>query len=190
LKGEALDLLQFHKSLMPAGREWENDALTRSIVWGILLRMRVRITSGLFPVVVFCAVLGCATVPFPPLDLAAPGWQTRQAQAIWQPDRDKPEIAGDLIIATHPDGEAIVDFLKTFPIASARTSRGSWEIDFPPQHRHYSGRGRGPVRVVWLQLIAALDGRAAAAPWTFSKPSPSILTLENGKTGERLEVHF
>jgi hypothetical protein len=160
------------------------------MVWVILSRMRARITSGLFSAVAFCAVIGCATVSFPPLDLGAPGWQTRQAQAIWQPDREKPEIAGDLIIGTHPSLGAMVEFLKTFPIASAQTSDDSWEINFPPQRRHYSGRGKGPARVVWLQLIAALESRTPAAPWTLSKPSASILTLENKKTGERLEVHF
>jgi hypothetical protein len=114
----------------------------------------------------------------------------RQAQAIWRPDSDKPEIVGDLLFATQAEGSAFAQFWKTFPIASARVSRDGWAIEFPPQRRRYSGRGSGPDRVVWIELLRVLNAEPPAAPWTVVKPSTDVLLLENGKSGESLEVHF
>jgi hypothetical protein len=135
-------------------------------------------------------VAGCATVSPEPIDLGSGGWHVRQAQAIWRPGADKPEIAGDLIVADKPDGSAFVQFSKTLPIASALVSSGKWAIEFPPQNRRYSGRGAGPARVVWLQLIHVLQNRSPAKRWSISRPSEGVLVLSDHKSGENLEVHF
>jgi hypothetical protein len=129
-------------------------------------------------------------MPLAPVDLSSPGWEVRQAQALWRPDSAKPEIAGDLLIAKKPDGSAFVQFSKTFPIAAARVGPNSWEIEFPPEHRRYAGRGSGPSRVVWLQLIRVLNGTEPAKGWAAERPSENQLTLSNEKSGERIEVYF
>jgi hypothetical protein len=134
-------------------------------------------------------VAGCATTaPIPPLDLNAPGWQVRQAQAIWKPGADKPEIVGDLVISTNQNS-AYLQFSKTLPIASARTEPEFWQVEFPPQNRRYSGRGAGPKQIVWLQLLHAVTGRQVAKPWSVQRAEQTLL-LENGTSGEHLEVHF
>lgn len=149
-----------------------------------------RFSIGLAAIVLMAAT-GCLTGSRQsPVDPAAPGWEVRQAQALWRPDAQKPEIAGDLIVSTHPSGSAFVQFSKTLPIASARMTRNSWEIDFPPQQRHYAGRGAGPARVVWLQLLRALQDRPLTGRWILSEKSDSLMTVTEPKTGETLEVYF
>jgi hypothetical protein len=147
------------------------------------LKIRVAILC-----LVFC---GCSSfAPVPPLDLAAPGWQVRQGQAIWKPADDKPEITGDLLLSLHPSDGAFIQFTKTLPIVSARLSAKSWEIEFPPENKRYSGRGQPPKRIGWLQLIRAIEGHEVPGRWTLIRPSNQFVGLLNAETGERLEVHF
>jgi hypothetical protein len=134
---------------------------------------------------------GCATpAPGPVVDLAAPGWEVRQGQALWKPDGEKPEIAGDFVLSTHPTGGIYLQFSKTVPIVSARLGGGRWEIEFPPENKRYSGRGNPPKRIVWLQLARAIEGAELPERWQVIHPSKDFLALENGENGERLEVHF
>src|SRR5439155_15039375 len=57
--------------------------------------------------------------PLPSVNLAEPGWTVHEGQAIWRPKRDAPEIAGEILVATHQDGRALVQFTKTpFPFVS------------------------------------------------------------------------
>lgn len=133
----------------------------------------------------------CAgTAPLPPLDLSAPGWQVRQAQAVWKPGAEKPEIAGDLVLSSHPSGGTYLQFSKTLPLVSARLTGTAWEVEFPPEQKRYSGRGNPPKRIVWLQLIRALDGGRISDRWRVVRPSTQFMALQNDESGERLEVHF
>jgi len=124
------------------------------------------------------------------VDLKSPGWHVRQGQALWKPDAKKPEIVGDFLLATNPDGNSFVQFSKTFPIVTAQTNPRGWSAEFPPENKHYAGRGMGPKRIVWLQLLRALEGSAPTGYWRVAHPSKEFIVLENEERGERLEVHF
>jgi hypothetical protein len=47
---------------------------------------------------------GCAAPPLAPIDLAEPGWTVRVSAAVWHPPGNAPELAGELLVASHPDG--------------------------------------------------------------------------------------
>lgn len=136
---------------------------------------------------------GCAGGPQPGktvTDLSAPGWEMRQGQAVWKPGGDKPEIVGDVVLATHPTGSANIIFSKTLPIVSGTLSGSGWAIEFAPEGKSYSGRGDPPKRLVWLQIIRALEGGEIPDRWRVIHPSKDFIALDNLETGERLEVHF
>ena len=103
-------------------------------------------------------VIGCRTVaPLPPVNLSEPGWTLRQGQAVWQSQRDAPEIAGELLLATNPDGRALLQFTKTpLPFVTAQLSGDAWQIEFTPQQRRFAGMGTAPPRLLWVHLAGAL----------------------------------
>src|SRR5437879_10323028 len=70
----------------------------------------------------------CGTIsPLPKVSLTDPGWSVRQGQAIWRPKRGGPELAGELLVATHANGAALVQFTKTpFPLVLAQKNGDSW----------------------------------------------------------------
>jgi hypothetical protein len=129
-------------------------------------------------------------VQLPPLDTSGPGWTIRQGQALWRPENGKPEIAGDVVLSSHPEAGSFVQFSKTLPIVSARIAPDGWDFEVIPQHKHYSGRGKPPRRIVWLQLLRVLEGQEISDRWTVAKPSADYLLLEDLDSGERLEVRF
>lgn len=146
---------------------------------------------------------GCMTAGhLPKADLSGPGWTVRQGQAVWHtprqnifapphaglpPPRPAPEIAGDLILATRPDGSAFVQFSKTpFTLATGQMTPSGWQIEFPPQNRRYARRGKPPSRIVWFQLVNALTGKHVAKNWTWHG-SADKFRLEDHASGESLE---
>src|SRR5258706_6902914 len=135
---------------------------------------------------------GCATIPpLPPANLKDQVWKVREGQAVWKAKRDAPEIAGEILVATRPDGRAFVQFTKTpFPFVIAQATTNSWQIESPTQNRRYSGPGRAPARLIWLQLPAALTGRPPPKPWSWRRLENNGWLLENGKSGESLEGYF
>jgi hypothetical protein len=135
-------------------------------------------------------LLGCETgPPLPPLNLSAPGWHTRTGQAVWKPDRSKPEIVGDLLISWDDTGNAYLQFSKAFPIVSARLGSNRWEVEFPPQNKRYAAPGNPPARIVWLQLLRAMTGGEINRRWSLDR-TDNARTLSNKGSGESLEVHF
>ncbi len=142
----------------------------------------------------FCLIAfltaSCRTPTFQQVDLSAPGWQNRTGQAIWKPDGSKPEIVGDILVASDAEGNAYLQFSKALPIVSARLTRRSWQIEFPPQNKRYAAPGNPPARIGWLQLLRALNGHEIPSPWEITERTPGSLTLLNGRTGERIEAHF
>ncbi len=135
-------------------------------------------------------LVGCRTPSFPPIDLSAPGWQTRTGQAIWKPDRSKPEIVGDLLLSSDQKGNAYLEFSKAIPIVHARLTPEGWQIEFPPQNKQYAAPGKPPARVSWLQLLQVWTGAKNAKRWTVAERTESSITLSNAKTGEVIEAHF
>lgn len=134
---------------------------------------------------------GCVTGrPLPPANLSEPGWTVRQGQAVWKPNSKAPEIAGELLLATRPDGSAFVQFTKTpFPFAVAQMTTNAWQIDFPPLNKHYRRHGNPSARIVWFQLAKAVAEKPLARGWTWQN-SESHWQLKNPSSGESLEGYF
>ena len=67
---------------------------------------------------------GCQSAkPPPPLNLAEPGWQVRQGQAVWQARPHHPALAGEVLLAWNRDGRMFAQFTKTpFTVLNARAS--------------------------------------------------------------------
>ena len=134
--------------------------------------------------------VSCRTAtPLPPADFAAPGWRLRQGQAVWKPPQDRPELAGDLLLAVNTNGNYVIQFSKTpFSIASAQVADGRWQIELG--QRLWRGQGEPPRRFVWFQLAPVLAGASAVAPWRFTSRAGQSWRLENAGTGEFLEGQF
>ncbi len=138
-----------------------------------------------------CALLcGCATVPrFAPVDITSGQWETRHGQAVWTPDSKKPEVTGELVVATNPVGDLLVQFSKNpFNIVTAQKRAGNWQLEYGPEARRYSGPGEGPPRIVWLRLPELLRGAPAPLGWTVVERSSKSLIVEHDDRGERLQV--
>jgi hypothetical protein len=136
--------------------------------------------------------VSCRTAPYlPPADFSAPGWSLRQGQAVWKPSQNRPELAGDLLLAINTNGNYWIQFAKTpFALASAQVAGGGWGIEFGGGERSWRGQGAPPLRFVWFQLPRALTGTPTEAPWKFTALADNSWRLENKKTGEYLEGRF
>jgi hypothetical protein len=136
-------------------------------------------------------LVSCRTTPLPPANFSAPGWRVLQGQAVWKPDRKRPELTGDLLLATNVNGNFFVQFTKNpFPLMTAQVSGGRWQIESGADGRAWRGHGTGPNRVGWFQLPRALAGGKLADGWQFERPTPDSWRLENPRTGETLEGEF
>jgi hypothetical protein len=136
---------------------------------------------------------GCRTpLPHPRVDLTDPGWQIRRGQALWKPSRTRPEIAGELLIATHPDGRALVEWTKPpVTLVTAGVTREGWYLEFKASRRDLHGRGGPPARTCWLVLPRALEGVGIPEGWTFAPESPEgMWILSNAGTGESLRGYL
>jgi hypothetical protein len=135
---------------------------------------------------------GCRTAqPLPPADFSTPGWHIQQGQAVWKPSSDRPELAGDLLLATNANGNVFLQFSKTpFPLVTARISGSQWQIEFGADKFSRQGRGVPPDRFAWFQLPRALLGAGPGSHWKFTPPASSAWRLENPHTGETLEGEF
>lgn len=111
--------------------------------------------------------LGCRTpTPMPPIDLTNSNWHIREGQAIWKPGPGSFDIAGELLVGWHPDGNSFVQFAKPpLVIVQARRSPTAWEAEFPGQQRRYAGLGQPPRRLMWPELPAILAGTVASEAW-------------------------
>jgi len=135
---------------------------------------------------------GCALFlkPIPPADLTQPGWTVREGQAVWRRPQSTLEIAGEIMVATKSEGRAVVQFTKApFPFVVAQTAESQWEVEFPPQKKHYSGRGTPPKRIIWLYLPRMLMGQTPPENWSWQQ-NGSGWRLENHVNGEALEGYF
>lgn len=139
----------------------------------------------------FC-VNGCATVqPLPPVNLAAPGWKTRQGEAVWRSGKSAPEIAGELLVAVNADGSSVVQFTKTpIPFVTAQSTSNAWQIHFVAANQTYRGRGTAPTQLIWFYLPRCLGGAPPPATLSWQLLKDSDWRLENRKTGELLEGYL
>ncbi|MGD0816026.1 MAG: hypothetical protein ABSA83_20735 [Verrucomicrobiota bacterium] len=148
------------------------------------------LSGGAVLALVLC--VSCRTSPpLPPADFSSPGWRLQQGQAVWKPSKDRPELAGDLLLATNACGSYFVQFSKTpFTLATAQAANGAWQIEFGGGQHTWSGRGGPPSRFAWFQLPGALGGAEPARPWKFTRRPDNSWRLENRRTGEVLEGVF
>lgn len=120
--------------------------------------------------------------------VAGPGWRVREGQALWRPRKGYPELAGDLVVASHPDGSCAIDFAKTpLSLVSAQITRAHWLIRFPAGQMEFSGRRHPSTRFLFLYLHAALTGEALPGPLRFARKPDGGWRLENTRSGETLE---
>lgn len=135
---------------------------------------------------------GCRTAPpLLPADFSAPGWRVQQGQAVWKPSSDRPELAGDLLLATNADGNFFIQFSKMpFPLVTAQISGDQWQIEFGADKDTWHGRAAPPERFAWFQLPRALLGANPGGNWKFSNVENNFWHLENLRTGEILEGEF
>jgi len=138
------------------------------------------------------AFSSCETVPpLAPVNLQEPGWTLREGQAVWRMKRGGREIAGEILLATRPDGQVFVQFSKNpFPLMVAQAARDTWQVEVPTQNKHYSGHGRPPARLIWLCLPRVLAGEPPPKNWSWQRLPDNGWRLENPATGESLEGYF
>lgn len=135
------------------------------------------------------AVAGCRLIaPQPPMDFSGPGWVVRQGQAVWKPNAKAAGVAGELLVATHPDGRGVVQFTKTpIPFLVAQRTTNSWQVQFVPHNKAYAGRGEAPTRLLWLHLPEALARRPIPATLRFTTNTGGGFRLERSATGESIK---
>lgn len=140
----------------------------------------------------FLVFAGCRTPPaLPPTDLSTPGWRVQTGQAVWRPTWNKPELAGELLLATNLNGNILVQFSKPpFPLVTAQVIGDRWEIEFGADEHRWRGTGQPPARFVWFQISRALAGHSVAQGWQFKPVATNAWRFENPRTGETLEGGF
>jgi hypothetical protein len=136
------------------------------------------------------ALTGCRTTALPPLDFGSADWRLREGQAVWSLPGDRPEIAGELLVATHGNGSFVVQFSKTpFPLVEARLEGSRWAFQLIPEQKTFTGSAAPPARIAWLQLARGLSGEIPSAPWRFEKDENGW-SLRNPKTGEAIQGYL
>jgi hypothetical protein len=119
---------------------------------------------------------------------SGPGWRVQQGQALWRPNRHRPELAGELVLASHPGGSCSLEFSKApFPVVRAQTTRTNWFIQFPSQGIGLRGGGAPPARFAWLHLHSALCGQPLPRALRFERKTDGGWRLVNTRSGETLE---
>jgi hypothetical protein len=127
----------------------------------------------------------------PPVDFSQPGWHVQQGQAVWKPSKNRPELAGDLLLATNGSGNYMVQLSKIpFTLAMAEVENGAWYIQFGGGRFSWGGHGAPPARFAWFQLPRVLEGLDPRHPWKFTRKTDGSWRLENSRTGESLEGVF
>ncbi|HEX4644428.1 MAG TPA: LysM domain-containing protein [Verrucomicrobiae bacterium] len=129
----------------------------------------------------------CKTTPTA-VNLDETGWKILQGQAVWRAKEDAPEIAGELVMATNADGRAFLEFTKDpLPLLIAQTTAASWQIEFVPQNRSLSGRGKPPARLGWLYLTACMEGQPPPKHWHLQQTNYNRWRMEDPGRGEVLD---
>ena len=131
---------------------------------------------------------GCQTSTQSLFPTTGPDWHVQQGQALWRPKSGLPEFGGDLVLARDDAGNCLIQFDKTpLAILSAQTTSNRWLIKFPQKNWSFSGNGDAPLRLSWLYLPIALDGKPLPKQLHFENKPDGGWLLENSKTGEIVE---
>ena len=105
--------------------------------------------------------------------------------------RGAPETAGDILAASNADGRALMQFTGLpLPFVSAQlTADGGWQVEFIPK-KSYAGQGAPPERLIWVQLVRALNGLGVPASIEFIKSDNGGWRLLNRESGESVTGFF
>jgi hypothetical protein len=146
----------------------------------------------ILPALLLTLFTGCRTNQLlPAADFTTPGWHVQQGQAIWKPSMDRPELAGDLLLATNVNGNFFIQFSKIpFPVATAQVSGNEWQIEFGANKYSWYGHGTPPNRFAWFQLPNAFRDTNLGGNWRFTHVDTNSWQLKNSHTGETLEGEF
>jgi hypothetical protein len=152
-------------------------------------RFRCTLLFFLFLPLILC-LTGCNTTKrLAAVDLKEPGWKIQEGQAVWRMKKGKRDVAGEILVATRPDGRALVQFSKNpFPLVIAQTTGNKWEVVVPTQNKRYSGHGLPPKRLTWLYLPRVLAGEPPPKGWTWQTLPNTGWRLESPK--ESIEGYF
>jgi len=136
------------------------------------------------------AFTGCAATPrLPEVDLEDPDWSVRTCQVLWRSRSDRPELAGELFLAKHKNGDVYVSLTKALiPIFTAQTSGRKWRIAFVEEGRSYDGRWFPPEQFIWFRMWELLDGADAPESWEVRTSDGREWLLMNANTGEKIRV--
>ena len=153
---------------------------------------KARCANGVRQILAVSAAIGLTacrtTTSLPPVNLSEPGWIVREGQAVWRQHRDAPDVAGELLVATHRDGRTLVQFTKTpIPFLVVQTTSRAWQVRFVAGNRVFSGRGAPPARLAWPHLARCLEGISPPPAWRWQQLEDGRWRLENRKTGELIE---
>lgn len=135
---------------------------------------------------------GCRTASDSPWrPQVTPDWRLQSGQAVWRPGAEAPELAGELLVATAPDGACFLEFTKTpLTLVVAMRDRTRWRIEFPNGEKAVGGRGKPPWQLTWLYLQQALAGEHLPRQLAFEQTSTGDWRLENRRTGETVKGYL
>ncbi len=139
-------------------------------------------------------LVGCQTPPRQPTPPSVPptdGWTFTRGQVVWRANDAAPEIAGELVLATHPAGFVTVEFAKppVSIVSASRTPQG-WSLSSAARHRIHRGRGQPPAKIGWLALAACLAGQPVAEGWTFRPSGGVTFQMIHARSGETFEGYL
>ncbi len=165
-----------------------SEALGFEGVLGLGFRARIAVTVAVAILLGWLAA-GCRTPGAgAAVNLAEPGWRVRQGQAVWRVGKTGPELAGELLLATHADGRVWLEFTKSpLSLVRCRVDGAGWEAVFPARGRRVAGRGAPPRSIGWLVLVDCVGGKAVPAGWSFERREEQGWRLAAEGTGEVVE---
>ena len=147
--------------------------------------MRILVASLLVTLLLSCS----KHLPLPEVDLSAPGWTVWTGQALWKPGADRAAIAGDIVLASHDNGDVLISFAKPpVPIFTAQTAGKVWRIDHAHVQRSHTGSGQPPTRFVWFQIPAMLQDSIVPKGWRMLATADSVWELDNPDSGEHIRL--
>ena len=136
-------------------------------------------------VILALALCSCRTTShLPPVNLSEPGWTQRQGQAVWRRESDKPEFAGELLLATQGDRVMLQLTKNPLPFVNVQSRGSQWELKYIQQRRFHHGNDVPDADLIWVHLARALNGTQPPTPLIFQSTPPNGFKLENPKTGE------
>ena len=133
-------------------------------------------------------VCGCAGPRLAPVDLQEPGWVVRESQVVWRPRRDAPELVGELMVATHPDGRRFVQHSKqALPLITAQESSRGWNLSSTLRRGRFGGGPPATDRVPWFQFSSIPPSLPVSSRWQLETGTNGMWRLSQPATGEVVE---